>query len=637
MDTFDVDVYVASQPLPIPKPFDALFGGAMRAIQTGDMLPVFLTLLCAIGALILLQSRLPFRLWRLSSFALIAVLSILMSLKLSEGWDELFMNLRHSYVLRDTGHFSYNVRTVAEGTVDFLPFFIVGLLGKVSLPLVESIIVLMLLGNVILIATSWHLAMRLTQQPMASMWFAAGVAMFPCVVFVGATGFGAVLFSSLILLGIYLLLFAEPRAEWTGLAVLSLLTLVRVEGAAFAALMWACLYLVLPARQLLDGRTRRAQSVKAFTRGLVVIAPFVLSAVIRKIVFGYALPNPVTFKNTAMSLPYFLGGMWQLILLTHLFRLHAMFALAVVPFVYCYRHQLLDLRIVSALVTTFLFCAIYFIGGGDWFPFTWNRYLMPVTLLTVLTFWCVCQVFFSRLSHHRIAVRSVLPAALVACVFLSPGGVFGMLRADLSASSYRWRRIDALGVFGRFLKATTPEHTVIASSEVATTMFFAERDLLDLLGVASPEVAHAPLQPLFPYDLTSRRRLPGLIDSQRPGIVCFFEMSKLESLDIASRTDTQIRKEILERFTLFQFSQVYRGLTPMDLAYYRAGPLTHLEDLGYHYVILSTPASVFYYLVHDSIYDSHRKLIAEKFGARRLGGAQIPYPIDPDLRRRFPS
>jgi hypothetical protein len=70
MSAVDVDVYRAGQALPIPTPVREMFGGAMLAIQTGNMVPIFLTILFLILLLILVHYKLPFRVWQCSSLGL---------------------------------------------------------------------------------------------------------------------------------------------------------------------------------------------------------------------------------------------------------------------------------------------------------------------------------------------------------------------------------------------------------------------------------------------------------------------------------------------------------------------------------------------------------------------------------------
>lgn len=74
-------------------------------------------------------------------------------------------------------------------------------------------------------------------------------------------------------------------------------------------------------------------------------------------------------------------------------------------------------------------------------------------------------------------------------------------------------RIQALSQLGNHLGQTTPESAVIGSSEIATIMFFAEREALDLLGVTNLEIASSPLRqaPRFGQKFTKKNELPFLI------------------------------------------------------------------------------------------------------------------------------
>ena len=109
------------------------------------------------------------RVWVVATLALFFIISMYLSLRVSQGWDELYMNLRHSYMLATHGVFSANAQTMVEGTVDSLPYFLIGVLGKTGLRLDDLAIALALSGSLLIICVVFDMVAR-PLVPWASPW-----------------------------------------------------------------------------------------------------------------------------------------------------------------------------------------------------------------------------------------------------------------------------------------------------------------------------------------------------------------------------------------------------------------------------------------------------------------------------------
>jgi hypothetical protein len=70
----------------------------------------------------------------------------------SQGWDEFFLNLRHSFWLAHGQGYSANALSHIESTVDFIPFFSIGVLGALGLPMPELAILYSLAGTALTMA-----------------------------------------------------------------------------------------------------------------------------------------------------------------------------------------------------------------------------------------------------------------------------------------------------------------------------------------------------------------------------------------------------------------------------------------------------------------------------------------------------
>src|SRR5262249_8495141 len=95
-------------------------------------------------------------------------------------------------------------------------------------------------------------------------------------------------------------------------------------------------------------------------------------------------------------------------------------------------------------------------------------------------------------------------------------------------------RIHYLSQVGYHFGTTSAPDEVIASSEVATIMYYAKRETLDLLGITNPEIIAAPLRTPahllrripdsdeLPY-LIFKRVNPGLVEKHEPAYVYTFD------------------------------------------------------------------------------------------------------------------
>ncbi|NBT59017.1 hypothetical protein EBT16_09570, partial [bacterium] len=211
-------------------------------------------------------------------------------------------------------------------------------------------------------------------------------------------------------------------------------------------------------------------------------------------------------------------------------------------------------RVAFQLFWLLLFFSVpYYLSGGDWFPPSLGRYLFPFSFFSFIFF-----ISIALETSVELRKTSVFSLFLFGVLFLAtlsfPFGSFTRLseglfthKSSLSAINLKKLgkgnyRIQYLSQLGNHLKATTGPKTVIGSSEIATIMFFAEREALDLLGVTNIEIARSPLrktpelfskvksQNELPH-LIFKRLKPELLFEKRPGIFYAFDYILKDLLD----------------------------------------------------------------------------------------------------------
>ncbi len=562
--------------------------------------------------------------------SLLSLSSIVLSIRTSVGWDEFFINLKHSVNLAGHGIFSANARESIEATVDFAPFALAGILSRLlAVSAADIAIVIGLSGNVLLIVGASLIARGATGSALAGGTAAAVMSVLPPVVLVGATGFMATLFSGIILIAGYYFFVQRGRGVFRAFALLGLLPLVRTEGILLGGLLLAGTFAIGLQRWIKLGHPkrhlRRALLIMTLRTG-VLLLPLMTLSLWRLWMFGSIVPIPMIFKNTGFDPSYVKVGLGQLSTLVFQHRLHVLLIL-VGPILVWFVARL-GYRAALYVGATSALSIAYFSGGGDWFPVSWARYAMPFVVLIITLAVSAIFAFSVVIAPKRLAGACALSMVFLvgaAMVASSQKNVFTDFPAEIAPSYNRWGRIENLGRFGNFLKGTTPTSARIASPEMATIMYYADRDLVDLLGIASPEIARAKLDPFGPGNILHRRRAPNVLDFRRPEIVALYEMSFPIPPNF-HRGDRQAVEEFLQKAAFNQ--------SMVDIAYYRVGSYEHLLRLGYKPYIVVEPDIIFVYWVHDIAAAEHRRLLLAA-GYQQNGTSRFRYRVSPHVAQHF--
>lgn len=446
---------------------------------------------------------------------------------LLQPWDEVFINLRHSLNFARHGVFSFNAGQPIEGTVDWLVYFVLGCLHRLGLPLLELAFAQGFFGAVACICITrkfWtHFSKASQTIPTLLLCF------YPPLAFNSAHGFATTWFVACILAAIYFLFFANKTNR--GLLALALLPLIRAEGISFALLLVA-LWVFSSA-----SKERRRNLVM----GLLIVLPFVLLSIWRWRTFGSMVPLPVQYKATGTSLFYFIIGMRNLV--ADLIACGTFVSLAAILLLA--RRQNKEIALAIKITAVLALASLpYYLAGGDWFPSYWGRYLLPFSL------WCYFLAMVCVAREWK-PVGSIAPSlaalALILVVqslwpissnwkffdhFFSHRRTLAKIHAPtIGRGHYRIQNLSQLGLH---LKETTDPRDVIGSSEVATIMYFADRETLDFLGVANPEIARSavreapsllrefPQESELPYLIFKRIR-PDILPREKPAYLYTFD------------------------------------------------------------------------------------------------------------------
>ena len=641
--SFETDIYRLNQDASFNKVSTEVFSGKMAEVQ---LMPVeqFGSLAFWILIFILISLLLDrfVSLWWSAGMALglISTLSILVSIRLSEGWDEFFLNLRHAYMLLHNGVYSINAKSMVEASVDLIPLLLTALLGWFGIELADAFIFISLLGNISVVMFSYLLVLKLNKDRTWALIAAFLIGLYPNVVWVGASGFSAVLFCGWILAAIYFSIFTDRRL--IGLIILSTLTLVRTEGVLFAALLMAYLYVFKPLSDIVRTGIWKSAVKRALLDGAIVASPFVCSLTIRKVFFGYAIPNPITFKNTSFDSSFFANGIERFTQMISNHDLHLMVVLTAFllfsNFIAWKKDTKLEAwrieirKLIALNIVIFLFILPYYMGGGDWFSVRWNRYGLPFNLILNLTFVVLLYGAFFIGLKRWVSGAGLLVFGFAIIVgyqksaqFRQDNFIYSTLPTVIHPFGGRWQRVDNLASLGQFLGNVLPADAVVSSPEEATIMYFSKREMLGLLGVSNPEMTSMPFQPLNPGDILHRRRGYASVFKSRPDVIALWDPVVVGDFGYNSSLDEKI-KNVLQN-EMFNSGMV-------NVAYYRIGSFSALEKMGYRHVSISYSDRIFSLFIGERVYEDFVKNIQAK-GFKYFGSKSISYSVNPELSKKY--
>ena len=615
-------LYVFRRDTIAPSAYDTVLFGVFRAPYAPDVacILVLIGLVTAVACAGVARRRAGGWLW--AAYAATGVAFTALTFLVSDPWDEVFINLRHSDYLAEYGSFSFQRHQPVEGIVDFLPYFVLGLLHKLGAPLFDSSLLMSLAGGLACLGAMVSLQRAVGMPDHTRALACAGLSLLPPLAYNAGQGFATTLLAAAALWSAQLLFFAErPRL---GFCLLATIPLIRLEGALFVALFWG----LWAGQQLLQDKQHRVQRLgRALLIGVALAVPTLLLTTYRLLHYGSAVPAPVRYKSTLGSLYYFQIGLENLQLDLIGGGALGFIVVCAVSFGLLFGGSRASLDSVSAskarllmlLTGAFLVYVLpYYVSGGDWFPHYWGRYMLPFTVFSAATAVALSWLASTQGTPRRKQLAAA-SAALVLLGYLLP--VLMPSSADYySPLAQLWRHIDKeapgrgdlrvqrLSQVGLHLGATTRPDDVIASSELATVMFHAKRDALDLLGVTNEAIIAEPLveRPLpFAQPVVHRRKTPDLIARARPAIVFPYDFY-VDGMRVAPQlddSDERVTQRTHTELVVWHEHMTFRGMRPQ-----------RLFELGYTVLVaIQRDFAAMYFVSKDALQPHLRRLKQQGF------------------------
>lgn len=635
--SISVEVHRADHPADYPLISESLLGGVITDTQNLDWIDFrHIVQVMLLGLLVFWVTALKWhRRWLTVGYLTLAsVLSLLLTYRVSYGWDEFFVNLRHAWVLLEFGTYSINPGEVIEASVDFLPLIATAFMGLFGVPLPDGLLIMSGLGNVLVTVFGFLIAKSLTGSRSFALLVAVVMGCYPNIVWIGGTGFTAGTLTGAMVAAAYLLLFSDRR--YIGLVILSLLTLIRTEGVLFAALLMSYTHVLAPR---IDANESWQESIRrALIEGTLVASPFLVSVVIRWTTYGELVPTPITFKNTMGDISYAQHGIARFFETISVHDLHLLFI--VVLTLACFllfshpkrsrparntRHAL-ALSMISVL-----FILPYFSGGGDWFPTSWNRYGQVANVMTLLMALCLFYNAARDLTgkHPGVTQKAFTVICLLAFVTVyvqetryRPKSMYRVTYDHLKEPyEHFWTRVDQLAGLGMFLKEVLPEDAVVASPEEATIMYYSEHQMMGLLGISNPSIATRDIQPMHPGSVVHRKRGHAAVFDFRPDIIAIKEPFWFGEHKTWQQIEHSIKSEMLSPLNT-------------NVGYISLGSFEALRVMGYQYIAVAFDDRVYAFFAHESIRDELKRNLGGN-GFQQIGNVVVDYRVDPYLTERY--
>ena len=395
--------------------------------------------------------------------------------------DDAFITLRYSQHLADGLGPNWNSSGRVEGYTSFLWMALLAGVAKLGFDLVVSVRVFGLLAVAatwVPVYKLWRLWSRETEgsginSPVVFAAVVVGLAITGGVGLASSGGLETPLFMALITWSAYLYLLERRggRIPWSALA-LAATAMTRPEGLIAAGVTG--LFVLFDAATMPN---RRQGIARAVSWGGVFLAIYGSYFLWRFTYYDYLLPNTFYAKVEPNSVLFSRGlaYVYEGGLRVHLLPMFVGAAILLTrPKL---RHDAVYLIVLCGTMVT----AVVF-EGGDFIGH--SRFLVPVLPL----------IFLGGMAGFAMVLKSLAPrpatAALIATLALGLGGLTLLQEAHDPVVADQRETHRARQLLGTWFNEHTPEDYTIVTFAVGTVAYYAERDVLDLLGINDVVIAH---------------------------------------------------------------------------------------------------------------------------------------------------
>ncbi|MDR1828492.1 MAG: hypothetical protein LBR29_09200 [Methylobacteriaceae bacterium] len=640
--TLDAAIYYAPRSNEHEGFLETALAGNLKSVQTmsQDRLYLILITLLNITCSVIVISCFVRRNRMLAAAGIGAavLVSVFISLRIVEGAGDTFLDLRHAWNLIHHGLPSVNAARWLNGTDAFLPQVFIALFGLFGLDPVNVTIIFNLCGTALLIIVAHAFVLRLTADHAWALFAALSIGLYPDVLWSGTMGSSTTLAAAFALAAGYCVLFTDKQR--LGMFFMAFLPLVRFEGAIFSVLLFTYAYILQPFLPSLFAGRIGAWFWRVLHNGARVALPGALLIALGYALYGNFLPLPISFRFSDMNSNLFSTGIDSLVssLNYHALPLFIIGSIlfGVLGFI-GKRLAGLDPYPVSSVnlavlvVLVFLFTLFNHIGGPDWAPSHWARQSIIFNLVVVLTFLIVFyRACFGSMRGWPRGVALLAFGLAFVVLHVRATEQFGATYLSntidrvYSGSPNHLAGVDYQVVTGKTLKDLLPEEAMIATVPNLATSYYAERDLMDITGLANPDVTFAPLNPFSWIAPLNRKRAMDAVGNTLPDVLILYDLGGYGMF-----YDGPDLRQAIGNFVRNETQQI-----KIDMAYYFAGSMDTLKSLGYRYVVVAMTNGANGLFVHDRIYDAFIRKLTEN-GFRAIGDEPVPYRVSPAVSVTF--
>jgi len=446
--------------------------------------------------------------WRLL-VPLLAGASLIAAIEWLGVWtiDDAYISFRYAANALAGHGLVYNPGERVEGYTNFLWVVLFVPVLAAGLAPTGAGLVLTACAALLTLALTYHAAAR-TWGPLAAAGAAAAlVSSVPFVVWTArGSGMETALFTLLVLAGVVLASMARPAAAG---AVLALAALTRPEGLLVAGL--AGMVLALPHLRSRDWRGAAGAVAPLALAGMAIFVPYYLA---RFAYYGYPLPNTFYAKVGATGAQVWRGLEYAAAFATLLGPWWLLVAAGLAC--WWWRGRAAPATLTWLGLTIVVVYSSYIIAvGGDHFPR--YRFFVPLTPLLALLAGAALQ-HLGTLRAGRLLAGSAVTLLLLAALPQHLGA------RSLAGGNGIWSEqsvVDKNREIGLWIRDNTAPGTLVATGIAGALAYYAERPVLDVLGLNDLHIAHLDVATMGEGVAGSEKFDREYVLARRPAIIPF--------------------------------------------------------------------------------------------------------------------
>lgn len=435
--------------------------------------------------------------WQYILLGLIALTAVGLSRFLYAPSDDAYIFLVYAKNFLNGNGLTFN-GTLVEGFSSPLWMALLSLFGLLKIPLPILMQLLSTLSGIFALYSTYLLSLKILKDKSWALLPPLLLAGSGDFVFYLGVGLEQVLFVALLALSIAEFwddAAASLQGTWLPL-VLALLILTRPEGGLFGLLI------------LLWGWVRTRSFRLPFSTGLKITGLLVPVLILRKLYYGYWLPNTYYVKaNTGLE-NINLGKVYLIRNGIRYWPVVVLVVILVVLLLIRKRYQVLGTAFPLLAISTAWGGYIWMVGGDN---LVGGRLLIPVLPLA----------YAATMLMMKHSTLNLKPAAMIVLLAAALTFIGYTQNALVQSHSERWRRnFPVRQNAGEYLKENFPPDTLVALNPAGIIPYYSELPTIDMLGLNDEYIAHAGKRD-FSLDFGHQAGDGVYVLSQQPDVILF--------------------------------------------------------------------------------------------------------------------